>query len=92
MKRLVCHSLFGLTRGTAVDAKGGKEGPYAVQSAVRMAMEMGATIIKANLPEPMKQEDFDNKEIPDFFKKQEKEIQAMSDPFEQKESASDFGG
>ncbi len=78
--------VWAYPRGTAVDAKGGKEGPYAVQSAVRMAMEMGATIIKANLPEPMKQEDFDNKEIPDFFKKQEKEIQAMSNPFEQKKA------
>lgn len=78
--------VWAYPRGSAVDAKGGKEGPYAVQSAVRMAMEMGATIIKANLPEPMKEEDFDNTSIPEYFKIQEKEIQAMSDPFEQKKA------
>lgn len=78
--------VWAYPRGSAVDAKGGKEGPYAIQSAARMAMEMGATIIKANLPNAMSEEDFNNKDIPEFFKKQEKEIQAMSDVFEQKKT------
>lgn len=76
--------VWAYPRGSAVDLKGGKEGPYAIQSAARMAMEMGATIIKANLPVAMKEDDFDNEEIPDFFKKQEKEIQAVGDKYEQK--------
>lgn len=76
--------VWAYPRGSAVDAKGGKEGPYAIQSAARMAMEMGATIIKANLPESMKEVDFANKDIPEYFKEQEIEIQKIVDPAEQK--------
>lgn len=78
--------VWAYPRGSAVDAKGGKEGPYAIQSAARMAMEMGATIIKANLPEPMKEADFANKDIPEYFKEQEMEIQKIVDPAEQKKA------
>lgn len=78
--------VWAYPRGSAVDAKGGKEGPYAIQSAVRMAMEMGATIVKANLPEAMNDSDFDNKDIPELFKEQEREIQKLTDKFEQKKA------
>ena len=42
--------VWAYPRGEFVDAKGGKESSYMVESAVRMAVEMGATVIKANLP------------------------------------------
>ncbi len=78
--------VWAYPRGSAVDAKGGKEGTYAIQSAVRMAMEMGATIVKANLPEAMSEDDFNNEAIPEIFKEQEREILKLKDAYEQKKA------
>lgn len=88
--RMLCEKygmplvVWAYPRGSAVDQKGGPDGLYAVQSAVRMAMEMGATIIKANLPKAMTEEDFQNEGIPDIFKEQEREIMALPDKYSQK--------
>lgn len=78
--------VWAYPRGSAVDQKGGKEGTYAIQSAVRMAMEMGATIVKANLPEAMSEDDFNNEAIPELFKEQEREILKLKDKYEQKKA------
>lgn len=78
--------VWAYPRGSAVDAKGGKEGTYAIQSAVRMAMEMGATIVKANLPVAMSEDDFNNEAIPELFKEQEREILKLKDAYEQKKA------
>jgi class I fructose-bisphosphate aldolase len=66
-----------------VDAKGGKECSYAVESAVRMAVEMGATVIKANLPTMAEGDFFNNSSVPEVYRKIEKELQGMS-PKEEK--------
>ncbi len=42
--------VWSYPRGKAVDAKGGKESFYAIDYAARMAMEMGADVIKLNMP------------------------------------------
>lgn len=42
--------VWSYPRGSAVDAKGGANGFYAIDYASRMAMEMGADIVKINMP------------------------------------------
>ena len=42
-------------RGTALDAKGGKDSFYAVDYAARTASELGVGIVKVNFPHPDKQ-------------------------------------
>ena len=42
--------VWAYPRGEAMMAKGGIDSSYALESAARMAMEMGATIIKSNVP------------------------------------------
>lgn len=70
--------VWAYPRGEAVDAKGGKDSSYMVESAVRMAMEMGASVIKANLPVATKVSGyFENKEVPEYYRKVEKELQKM---------------
>jgi len=71
--------VWAYPRGKAIDAKGGRTSSYALESAARMAMEMGATIIKSNMPRPMKDEFMDNEDIPEYFRDLEKELQQMSD-------------
>jgi class I fructose-bisphosphate aldolase len=46
-------------RGEAVEAKGGQNSFYAIDYAARMAMEMGADIVKLNMPkiDPSKDKD-----------------------------------
>ncbi|MBI4232116.1 fructose-bisphosphate aldolase [Candidatus Peregrinibacteria bacterium] len=75
--------VWAYPRGVDVDAKGGKDCSYMVESAVRMATEMGATVIKANLPGSPKADFLDNADVPSYYKKVEKELQATS-PKEQK--------
>ncbi len=75
--------VWAYPRGEAIDAKGGKESSYAIESAVRMSMEMGATIIKANLPVAGDADFVDNKNIPEYYRKLEKELSELS-PKEQK--------
>jgi fructose-bisphosphate aldolase, class I len=42
--------VWSYPRGEAVDAKGGKESPYAIEYAARVACELGADIVKVNFP------------------------------------------
>lgn len=75
--------VWAYPRGVYVEEKGGKESSYAIESATRMAVEMGATVIKANLPVPTKPDFFENSDVPEYYRKVEKELQALS-PKEQK--------
>src|SRR3989338_5651124 len=70
--------VWAYPRGEAVDAKGGKDCSYMVESAVRMATEMGASVIKANLPTSAKAGFFENSEVPEYYRKLEKELQGLS--------------
>ncbi|MEK7085559.1 MAG: fructose-bisphosphate aldolase, partial [Patescibacteria group bacterium] len=79
--------VWAYPRGEAVDAKGGKDCSYLVESAVRMATEMGASVIKANLPVATKPYFFENKDVPEYYRKLEKELQAMSPKEQNKERA-----
>lgn len=70
--------VWAYPRGEYVEKKGGKESSYLVESAVRMSVEMGATVIKANLPVATKVAGyFENKDVPEYYRKVEKELQAM---------------
>lgn len=42
--------VWAYPRGSAIEAKGGKESPYAVEYAARAAMELGADVVKVNIP------------------------------------------
>jgi class I fructose-bisphosphate aldolase len=44
--------IWAYPRGEAIDAKGGATSFYAIDYAARMAMEMGADIVKLNMPKP----------------------------------------
>lgn len=76
--------VWAYPRGEAIDAKGGASSSYALESAARMAMEMGATVIKSNLPKAMKPEFLEEKNIPEYYRKLEKDLQAIASPYEQK--------
>ncbi len=47
--------VWSYPRGTAIDAKGGKDSFYAVDYAARTASELGADVVKVNFPHPEKQ-------------------------------------
>lgn len=79
--------VWAYPRGEAVDAKGGKDCSYMVESAARMATEMGASVIKINLPKATKEDFFDNESVPEYYRKLEKELQALSQKQEIKERA-----
>jgi class I fructose-bisphosphate aldolase len=51
--------VWSYPRGEAIDAKGGASSFYAIDYAARMAMEMGADIVKLNMPkiDPAKDKD-----------------------------------
>ena len=42
--------VWAYPRGSAIDAKGGRDSFYAIDYAARMAMEMGADVVKLNMP------------------------------------------
>ena len=42
--------IWAYPRGSAIEAKGGRESFYAIDYAARMAMEMGADVVKLNMP------------------------------------------
>jgi class I fructose-bisphosphate aldolase len=69
--------VWAYPRGEAIEVKGGKDSNYALESAARLAMEMGATIIKSNLPKPAKPDYLENEKIPEYFRKLEKELQTL---------------
>ncbi|HVB45756.1 MAG TPA: hypothetical protein VNF47_24035 [Streptosporangiaceae bacterium] len=47
--------VWSYPRGSAIDAKGGKDSFYAVDYAARTASELGADLVKVNFPQPGKQ-------------------------------------
>jgi len=47
--------VWSYPRGTAIDAKGGRDCFYAVDYAARTASELGADLVKVNFPQPGKQ-------------------------------------
>jgi fructose-bisphosphate aldolase, class I len=47
--------VWAYPRGSAVDAKGGRDSFYAVDYAARTASELGADVVKVNFPHPEKQ-------------------------------------
>lgn len=69
--------IWAYPRGETVDAKGGKESSYALESAARMAVEMGASIIKSNMPKAASADFFDNDEIPDYYRRVERDLQSL---------------
>jgi fructose-bisphosphate aldolase, class I len=42
--------IWAYPRGSAIDAKGGRDSFYAIDYAARLAMEMGADVVKLNMP------------------------------------------
>ena len=66
--------IWAYPRGKAMDWKGGIKSSYALESAVRLAVEMGATIVKSNIPEPMPKEFFEGHDVPKEYIDFEKEM------------------
>jgi len=67
--------VWAYPRGEDIDRKGGPDTSYAVESATRLAMEMGATVIKSNVPRAARQADFlENASIPAYYRKLEAEL------------------
>ena len=52
--------VWSYPRGEAVDAKGGANSLYAIDYAARMAMEMGADVVKLNMPKINPEKDKDS--------------------------------
>ncbi|HEX6117603.1 MAG TPA: hypothetical protein VFY99_10915 [Solirubrobacterales bacterium] len=52
--------IWAYPRGSAIDKKGGQLSPYAIDYAARMAMEMGADVVKLNMPKPDPAKDKDS--------------------------------
>jgi class I fructose-bisphosphate aldolase len=69
--------VWAYPRGEAMEKKGGIESSYALESAARMAMEMGATIVKSNVPKEGGKDYLENKEIPSYYRELERELQSM---------------
>jgi class I fructose-bisphosphate aldolase len=51
--------VWSYPRGEAIDAKGGRDSFYAIDYAARMAMEMGADVVKLNMPKINPEKDKD---------------------------------
>ena len=75
--------IWAYPRGSAINAKGGRDSSYALESATRLAMEMGATIIKSNLPKAAKDDFVSNEKVPKYYRSLEKELKVLQ-PYEQK--------
>lgn len=71
--------VWAYPRGIAMDKKGGAKTSYALESAARMAVEMGATIVKSNIPSPMMEGDLENALIPQEFRDFERSLKGMSE-------------
>lgn len=52
--------VWAYPRGRDVEAKGGKDSPYAVEYAARVALELGADVVKVNIPrfDPKRKEQY----------------------------------
>jgi len=70
--------VWAYPRGVFVDQKGGKDSCYMVESAVRLAIEMGATIVKANLPKASP-DLVENDKVPKYFRNVEKDLLALDE-------------
>jgi len=70
--------VWAYPRGEAVTAKGGRDTSYMVESATRMAVEMGATVVKANMPGSAGAK-FQEVDAPSYYKKLEKELDGLSE-------------
>ena len=66
--------VWAYPRGSEILKKGGIDTSYAIESAVRLAVEMGATIVKANMPKPGGDEVLENPKIPEYFRDLEREL------------------
>jgi fructose-bisphosphate aldolase, class I len=56
--------VWSYPRGSAIDAKGGRDSFYAVDYAARTASELGADLVKVNFPQPDKQSG-----VPDAYRR-----------------------
>ena len=70
--------VWAYPRGEAIDAKGGRDSSYALESAARMATEMGATIIKSNVPKAAPKGFLENSAVPEYYKKVEAELSGLN--------------
>lgn len=66
--------VWSYPRGKAVEEKGGRDSLYAVDYAARVAMEMGADVVKINLPKAHKE----NSKRPDKYAELEAERSEMT--------------
>ena len=73
--------IWAYPRGAAINQKGGKTSSYALESAARLAVEMGATIVKSNLPADCP-DIIENPKVPKYYRDVEREIIAIEDPLE----------
>ncbi|MCB0219223.1 MAG: fructose-bisphosphate aldolase [Chrysiogenetes bacterium] len=76
--------IWAYPRGEAMEAKGGRDTSYALESAARLAMEMGATIVKSNLPSSPKADFVSNEKIPSYYRELEADHLSKLSPAEQK--------
>ncbi|MDZ7816121.1 MAG: fructose-bisphosphate aldolase [Planctomycetota bacterium] len=73
--------IWAYPRGSAINAKGGRNSSYALESAARLAAEMGATIIKSNLPKDAP-DLVKNDKVPEYYRQVEAELLEVSDKSE----------
>jgi fructose-bisphosphate aldolase, class I len=62
--------VWSYPRGSAIDAKGGKDSFYAVDYAARTASELGADVVKVNFPHPEKQSGVPDAYVGEFTSQQ----------------------
>jgi fructose-bisphosphate aldolase, class I len=58
--------VWAYPRGSAIEAKGGKDSFYAVDYAARTASELGADVVKVNFPHPEKQAGVKDQYVAEF--------------------------
>ncbi|MGE5289950.1 MAG: class I fructose-bisphosphate aldolase [Micromonosporaceae bacterium] len=58
--------VWAYPRGSAIEAKGGKDSFYAVDYAARTASELGADVVKVNFPHPEKQSGVKDQYVAEF--------------------------
>jgi len=75
--------VWAYPRGKAIKEIGGTDTSYALESAARLAMEMGSTVIKSNMPKAASADFLTNEKVPKYFRELEAELQKLS-PREQK--------
>lgn len=76
--------VWAYPRGEAMEAKGGNKSSYALESAARLAVEMGATVVKSNIPSSVGAEFINNTKIPKEFRDFEKKMLQLSDEEQKK--------